>query len=315
MLRRRDTPTERAPIDVVGLILLVVFVSAFQTMIDKGRELDWFSSSFIVWMAITAFVALVTLVIWELTDDNPVLDLSVFRSRNWLVSTLTLGLMFGLFFGNIVLTPLWLQQMMGYTATWAGFATAPMGILAVLTAPLVGRLMARIDPRLIVTYGMTMLAVSFYMRAQLTAQADYMSIALAMFVLGAGVPACLVTLTSLAVSDLPPEKIAGGAGLQNFIRVMAMAVGASLTSTYWENATKQSRANLVAIIDSAVALPAPPGVLAESRLALFSKMVDAQSVMLATNNFYAMASGLILVFAAAVWLAKRPTAPLKQVGH
>lgn len=315
LLRARDTPTERAPIDVVGLMLLVVFVSAFQTMIDKGRELDWFSSSFIVWMAITAFVALVTLVIWELTDDNPVLDLSVFRSRNWLVSTLTLGLMFGLFFGNIVLTPLWLQQMMGYTATWAGFATAPMGILAVLTAPLVGRLMARIDPRLIVTYGMTMLAVSFYMRAQLTAQADYMSIALAMFVLGAGVPACLVTLTSLAVSDLPPEKIAGGAGLQNFIRVMAMAVGASLTSTYWENATKQGRAHLVAIIDPTVALPAPPGVSVESRLALFSKMVDAQSAMLATNNFYAMATGLILVFAAAVWLAKRPTAPLKQVGH
>src|SRR3546814_10274979 len=86
--------------------------------------------------------------------------LAVFRNRTWLVSTLSLGLMFGLFFGNIVLTPLWLQQMMGYTATWAGFATAPMGILAVLTAPIVGRLMSKIDPRLIVTYGMVVLAIS-----------------------------------------------------------------------------------------------------------------------------------------------------------
>src|SRR3546814_18188557 len=74
--------------------------------------------------------------------------------------------------------------MMGYTATWAGFATAPMGILAVVSAPIVGRLMTRIDPRLIVTYGMVMLAISFFMRAQLTAQADYMSVATAMFVLG-----------------------------------------------------------------------------------------------------------------------------------
>ena len=92
---------------------------------------------------------------------------------------------------------------------------------------------------------MAVLAVSFFMRAHLNAQADYMSVAIAMFVLGAGVPACLVTLTSLAVSDLPPEKVANGSGLQNFIRIMAMAVGASLTSTYWENATKASRANLV----------------------------------------------------------------------
>src|SRR3546814_3302652 len=114
-------------------------------MVDKGRELDWFSSSFIVWAAIVAAVALIALIIWELTDEEPILDLSVFLSRNWLISTVTMRLMFGLFFGNIVLTPLWHQQMMGYTATWAGFATAPMGILAVVSAPIVGRLMTRID--------------------------------------------------------------------------------------------------------------------------------------------------------------------------
>ena len=299
----------------MGLLLLVLFVSAFQTTIDKGRELDWFSSSFIVSMAITAAVALGALIIWELTDEEPVLDFSVFRSRNWLVSTVSLGLMFGLFFGNIVLTPLWLQQMMGYTATWAGFATAPMGILAVLTAPIVGRLMAKIDPRLIVTYGMVVLAISFFMRAHLNAQADFMSVATAMFVLGAGVPACLVTLTSLAVSDLPPEKMANGSGLQNFIRIMAMAVGASLTSTYWESATKASRANLVSIIDPTMMPSPPPGLSADGGRAVFSKAVDAQAVMLATNDFYAMATILILIFAGVIWLAKRPKGPLKQVGH
>lgn len=315
LMRNRETPIVRKRIDAVGLLLLIAFVSAFQAMIDKGRELDWFSSSFIVWMAITAAVALVLLIIWELTDEEPVLDLSVFRSRNWLVSTVSLGLMFGLFFGNIVLTPLWLQQMMGYTATWAGFATAPMGILAVLTAPIVGRLLAKIDPRLIVTYGMAVLAVSFYMRAHLNAQADYMSVAVAMFVLGACVPACLVTLTSLAVSDLPPDRVANGSGLQNFIRIMAMAVGASLTATYWEHGTKENRADLVSIVDPATTLPPLPGLPADSTLAAFSKMVDAQAVMLATNDFYAMATILILIFTGVVWLTKRPQGPLKQVSH
>jgi DHA2 family multidrug resistance protein len=174
--------------------------------------------------------------------------------------------------------------------------------------------MARIDPRLIVSYAMAVLAVFFYMRAHLNVQADYMSVAIAMFVLGAGVPACLVTLTSLAVSDLPPEKVANGSGLQNFVRIMAMAVGASLTSTYWEGAIKENRANLVSIIDPATTLT-PSGLSTDSGLAVFSKMVDAQAVMLATNDFYAMATILILIFAGVVWLAKRPKGPLKQVSH
>ncbi len=315
LLRNRETPIERSRIDVVGLGLLVVFVTAFQVMIDKGRELDWFSSGFIVGAAVTAAVALGLLIIWELTDDQPVLDLTLFRSRNWLVSTVTLALMFGLFFGNIVLTPLWLQQMMGYTATWAGFATAPMGALAVLTAPIVGRLLAKIDPRLIVTYGMAVLAVSFFMRARFTAQTDYFHVAMAMFVLGAGVPACLVTLTSLGVADLPRERAAGGAGLQNFIRIMAMAVGASLTSTYWDHMIKASRANLVANIDPMAGATPPPELPPEAGLPVFSKLVDAQAVMLATNRFYAMAAILILVFAGVIWLAKRPKGPLKPVSH
>lgn len=315
LMRRRETRTERTRIDVVGLLLLVVFVSAFQILIDKGRELDWFASPFIVGAAVVTIVALGALVIWELTDEDPVLDLSVFRSRNWLVSTVSLALMFGLFFGNIVLTPLWLQQMMGYTATWAGFATAPMGILAVVTAPIVGRLLSKVDPRIIVTAGMSVLSLSFYMRAHLTTQADYYSIAIAMFVLGAGVPACLVTLTSLAISDLPPEKAANGSGLQNFIRIMAMAVGASLSITYWENATKASRSDLVGIIDPTVTLATLSLPSADAGLAAFSRMVDVQAAMLATNNFYALATGLVLVFAGVVWLARRPTRPLEQVSH
>jgi DHA2 family multidrug resistance protein len=315
LLRKRETKIEQSRIDVVGLGLLVTFVSALQVMLDKGRELDWFSSNLIVGSAIVAALALVLLIVWELTDDEPVLDLSLFTSRNWLVSTVTLALMFGLFFGNIVLTPLWLQQMMGYTSTWAGFATAPIGILAVVTAPIVGRLMSKIDPRLIVTYGMVVLGISFFMRAHLTAQADYWHVAAAMLVLGAGVPACLVTLTSLGVADLPPERVAAGSGLQNFIRIMAMAIGASLTSTYWDHMTKASRANLVADIDPMAGTMAPAGPPADTGPFAFSGLVDQQAVMLATNDFYAMATILILLFAGVIWLAKRPKGPLKQVSH
>ncbi|MEM5432073.1 DHA2 family efflux MFS transporter permease subunit [Cupriavidus oxalaticus] len=315
-----ETTPERSRIDVVGLALLVTFVTAFQVMIDKGRELDWFESNFIVGSAVLAVISLVVLVIWELTDEAPALDLSVFKSRNWLGSTLSLSLMFGIFFGNIVLTPLWLQQQMGYTATWAGYATAPMGILAVVTAPIVGRLLPKVDARLIVSVGMGVLAASFLMRSQFTTQADYMSVAISMFVLGAGIPACIISLTSLGVSDLPDHKVTSGAGLQNFLRLMSSAVGASLTQTYWEHMAKFNRAELVGATNpsnlDAIAGTAQQLLGSETGAAtLLSRQVDAQAVMLATNDFYAMATVLMVASILVVWSVKRPKGPLKTVTH
>lgn len=320
LLRHRETPTERTPIDTVGLALLSIFVAALQIMIDKGRDLDWFASGFITGCGIVAACSLVLLVIWELTVAHPVIDLTVFRSRNWLISTLTLSLMFAIFFGNIVLTPLWLHMQMGYTATWAGYATAPMGILAVLSAPIVGRLLPRVDPRWIVTWGLGVLAVSFFMRAHMTSSVDFMTVAVAMFVLGAGIPACMITLTSLGVSDLPPEKVAGGAGLQNFLRIMAMAVGASVTQTYWEHLRKYNRAELVAAIDptNAHELSSQASAIGfdpERSRSLFSGLVDGQAVMLATNDFYAAATLLMLGLIALAWVMKRPNGPLRTVAH
>jgi MFS transporter, DHA2 family, multidrug resistance protein len=320
VLRGRETVIERSRIDGMGLALLVVFVTALQLMLDKGRELDWFSSNLIVSCAVVSVLSLVVLVIWELTDKDPVIDLSLFKSRNWLVSTVTLCLMYGIFFGNIVLTPLWLQQQMGYTATWAGYATAPMGILAVATSPLVGRLLPKIDPRWLVSYGMGMLAISFFMRVLLTTQVDFMSVAIPTFVLGAGIPACVITLTSLGVSDLPPQKIANGAGLQNFLRVLCMALGSSLTQTYWEHMAKFNRAELVAAIDPAARMAfastaSQAGVPRASTATLLSRMVDGQAVMLATNNFYALATALMIASIAVVWFVKRPKGPLKAIAH
>lgn len=320
LLRERETPTERARIDVVGLVLLATFVTSLQVMIDKGRDLDWFASGFIVACGVVAALSLALLIIWELTDSDPVIDLTVFKSRNWLLSTVTLSLMFAIFFGNIVLTPLWLHLQMGYTATWAGYATAPMGILAVISAPIVGRLLPRIDPRWIVTFGLGVLALSFFMRAHMTSSVDYMTVAIAMFVLGAGIPACVVTLTSLGVSDLPAEKVAGGAGLQNFLRIMSMAIGASVTQTYWEHMMKNSRAELVSVIDPTTMqdLASAAGSLglgADRSPLLFSGLVDGQAVMLATNDFYAAATLLMLALIALAWVIRRPKGPLKAVAH
>jgi DHA2 family multidrug resistance protein len=149
--RKRDPGDAQVPIDYVGLGLLVLWVGALQIMIDKGKELDWFGSTQIVVLAVVAVVGFAFFLAWELTEEHPIVDLRLFARRNFLMGTLALSVAYGLFFGNVVLLPLWLQQYMGYTATWAGMALAPVGMLAIMLSPWVGKNVGKIDPRKLAT--------------------------------------------------------------------------------------------------------------------------------------------------------------------
>ena len=160
------------PIDTVGLSLLVLWVGALQLMLDKGKELDWFSSPLIVGLAAVAVVGFAVFLVWELTDRHPVVDLRLFASRNFAFGTLALSIAYGLFFGNVVLMPLWLQQWMGYTATSAGMALAPVGVFAILLTPLVGRKVGVWDPRRMATGAFIVFGLVLWMRSQFTTQTD-----------------------------------------------------------------------------------------------------------------------------------------------
>ncbi len=122
LLRGRETPIERSPMDKIGIGLLALGLGSLQVMLDRGKDLDWFNSSTIIALGAVAFVGLAFFVAWELTDAHPAVDLRLFRRRNFTVGATALSLGYGVYFGNIVLLPLWLQTQLGYTATWAGLA-------------------------------------------------------------------------------------------------------------------------------------------------------------------------------------------------
>src|SRR3546814_6551729 len=140
-----ETKRVKARIDTIGLILLVVSVGAFQIMLDTGREHDWFGSAWVVMLAVVAAISFVAFVIWELTDANPVVDLRIFRFRGFSFSTLAISLGFGAFFSQVVLTPFWLQQVAGYTATDTGYVVAWLGVFAVLMSPVAAGSIGTID--------------------------------------------------------------------------------------------------------------------------------------------------------------------------
>ena len=131
-------------------------------MLDQGRELDWFNSTEIVVLTIIAAVGLIALIIWELTDDNPVVDVSLFKSRNFTVGCVSTSLAFLVYSGTVVLIPLLLQQVYNYTATWAGLAAAPVGLLPILLAPIIGKFGNKIDMRILITVSFMVLCTHLF---------------------------------------------------------------------------------------------------------------------------------------------------------
>ncbi|MCB1796999.1 MAG: DHA2 family efflux MFS transporter permease subunit, partial [Candidatus Competibacteraceae bacterium] len=147
LFRGRETPRRNSPVDFVGLGLLVVGIGTLQILLDKGNELDWFGSSFIIGLACLAAIALAFFIVWELTDAHPVVDLRLFGRRNFAIGVTCLMVGSIAFFGTVVVLPLWLQSYQGYTPLWAGKVIAFGGVLALLLGPVVGANIHRIDAR------------------------------------------------------------------------------------------------------------------------------------------------------------------------
>lgn len=313
-----ETRTLRTRIDVIGLVLLVVFVGALQLMLDTGREYDWFDSSWIVGLAVVAVVGFAAFLIWELTEAQPIVDLSVFRFRGFVAGTVAISLGFGAFFAQIVLTPLWLQQVVGYTATNAGYVVAWIGLFAVIVSPLAARLTDVIDVRITITGGILWLFLMSFLRAQWTADADYWTLALPHILQGVGVPFFFIGLTALALGSVPPEKVVAAAGLMSFLRTLSGAIGTAIATSMWDSAGATARGGLVPSLNDAQGamdrMQAAGLTLEQARLAL-DRLVEVQAATLGAVQVFSVAGVVFLVAAASVWVAPRPRKGALQAGH
>ncbi|XHS80350.1 DHA2 family efflux MFS transporter permease subunit [Burkholderiaceae bacterium UC74_6] len=321
--RQRETPTKKLPIDSVGLGLLVLWVGSLQIVLDKGKELDWFHSPTIVAMALVAAIGFVIFLIWELTEEHPIVDLKLFKRRNFAIGAVTLSLAWLVYFGNVVLLPLWLQQFQGYTATAAGFALAPVGVLAVLLSPLVGKILPKVDPRWISTTSFLVFTAVLLMRSEFTPQVDQWSIMIPTFIQGAAV-ACLFTpLLSVVVSGLDPARIPSATGLSNFVRITAGAFGTSITTTLWDDRATLHHAHLTEAITNAsaetgdaFALFGKLGLGAQQAAAQLNRFIDQQAATMAADDIFIGSALMFTLLIALVWLARpvRSQAPVDAGG-
>ena len=309
--QKRDPGPRRSPFDAIGLALLVVWIGALQIMVDKGKELDWFGSTQIVVLAVVAVVGLAFFLAWELTEEHPIVDLRLFGGRNFLMGTLALSVAYGLFFGNVVLLPLWLQQYMGYTATWAGLATAPVGILAIIISPWVGKNVARIDPRRLTTVAFLGFALVLVMRSHFNVQADFRTILIPTVLQGAAMAFFFIPLQAIIFSGLTPDRMPAAAGLSNFVRITAGAIGTSIFTTLWENRAALHHAELAEMVNSSsTAATATMGQLGAAGLdpaqamAMVNRMIDQQAYTMAVDDLFLLSGMLFLVLLVLVWATK-----------
>ena len=306
--RKRDPGPRRVPLDFVGLGLLVLWVGALQIMIDKGKELDWFASGQIVTLAVVAVVGFLFFLAWELTEEHPIVDLRLFARRNFLMGTLSLSIAYGLFFGNVVLFPLWLQQYMGYTATWAGLATAPVGILAIILSPWVGKNVGRIDPRRLATVAFLGFALVLWMRSHFNVQADFRTILIPTVLQGAAMAFFFIPLQAIVFSGLTPDRMPAAAGLSNFVRITAGAFGTSLFTTLWEDRAVMHHAHMAETINRSndaatqtLSQLGAAGYSPEQALASVNRIVDQQAYTMAATDIFYLSSMLFVLLIAMVW--------------
>ncbi|AQH00686.1 EmrB/QacA family drug resistance transporter [Burkholderia sp. KK1] len=310
--RERETPVKRIPIDKVGLLSLIAWVASLQIMLDKGKDLDWFNSPLIVGLGVFALVSFAFFLIWELTEKSPVVDIKLFTGRNFLGGTVAISVAYAVFFSNLVLLPQWMQEYLGYRSVDAGLATAPLGIFAVILAPVMGKLMPRSDARVLATLAFLGFATVFFMRSHYTTGVDTWTLVVPTLLQGIPTALFFVPLTAIILSGLPPSKIPAAAGLSNFVRVFAGAVGTSLANTGWNDRTILHHSQLVeqasvhnpVFVDAIGSVQGALGGSPSQALAFFERTLTTQAAMLGLNDIFWLSAVIFIAIVPLIWLTK-----------
>jgi len=310
--RTRESPTRKLPIDTVGLMLLVTWVAAFQIMLDKGKDLDWFGSPLILTLGLVALVAFVYFIIWELNTDHPVIDLRLFGRRNFFGGTIAISIGYGVFFGNLVLLPQWLQQYLGYRSIDSGLSTAPIGIFAVILMPVIGKFLPHVDARKVATASFVFFAGVFFMRSHYNLEVDQVSVILPTLLQGIPMAMFFVPLTVLLLSGLPPERIPAAAGLSSFVRVFCGAIGTSVATTAWNSRTITHHAQLTehatvynpALQQMYSGLQSNLGVTQGQATGIIERILNAQAAMIGLNDIFWISGVIFLLIIPLIWIIK-----------
>jgi DHA2 family multidrug resistance protein len=218
-------------IDYWGMGMLVVGIGALQYVLDKGQQADWFASTLIVVLSVIAAVALVALVLHQLKSTRPIIDLHLFKDRTYATGVFLMTVLGFVLYGSLVLLPVMLQTLFGYSSLEAGKAMAPRGVGSMLVMPIVGYLTAHFDPRKMLAFGLAIGGVTLLWLGQLNLNAGYWDIFWPQFLQGAGMALLFVPLTTVSMATIARERMGYATSMFNLMRNVGGSVGIAVTAT------------------------------------------------------------------------------------
>lgn len=308
-------------VDYVGIALLTLGLGSLQIVLDKGQREDWFNSNFIVALSTIAAVCLVTLVIWELYTDKPILDLRIFKDRSFATGSWVMFFTFFAFFGSIVLLPLYLQTLMGYTAYLAGVVLGPGAFLTLIMLPLAGKLSQRIDARLLVVFGLLGTAYSVYYMSGFNGQISFRTAVMARLIQGIGMPFIFVAVTYVTMAYVPKEKMNNASAIFNLLRNLGASFGTAFISAMlqWRSQYHQFRLSdhltqfnpqlmeRLSQLNSYLQYRSK-GVgdhLLAAKQAMYAQL-QHHAAVLAFNDVFYLEAVILVILVGTVWIIRRP---------
>lgn len=232
-------------VDYAGLTLLAVGLGCLQIVLDKGQLEDWFSSGFILALTVVSGVCLISLVFWELRAENPILDLRIFKDRSFATGNIVMFLGFFAFFGSIVLLPLYLQTLLGYTSFLAGVVLGPGGILTLVMLPVAGKLTQRFDARILLGLGLLFNAYSLLYMSGFNLNIDFTTAVTGRVIQGIGMPFFFVTIAYVTMAYVPNPQMNNASAIFNLLRNLGGSVGVAFVTTLLARRAQFHQARLV----------------------------------------------------------------------
>jgi DHA2 family multidrug resistance protein len=311
--------THRRRVDWIGIVLLVLGLGAAQMVLDRGERADWFEATWVWGFTIFSVVTLGSFVAWELSIDEPVVKLRLLRDRGFAVGCGLISFMAFILFGSLAMWPLYLQNLMGYSAAQSGWASAPRGVATGLSMFLVGRLARWIDARLLMAFGLLLLVYGQWRMSQFSLQYGWWQIVAPTICQGAGLGFIFTLLSTTSLSRLPREEMSNAASVYNLMRNLGASFGIAILGTLlirrgqYHQAVLASwsspyyppfHAALTALSHKLEALTGSDGSMRAA--AILAGQVRAQATMLAFEDVFLVAGSLGLIMLLGIALLPRP---------
>lgn len=232
-LRDFESKKEKKPVDFVGFFLLAVAVTCLQIILDKGEQFDWMRSPIIQTLSVISFLGFAYLIVWELLHPHPLINLRLFKVRSYSVSVIFMGVMYAMYFGSVVLIPLWLQTNMGYNSIWAGIAVAPIGIAPVCLSLFSGIVVNKVGVLKPLFVCFVFFSLSCFYTAFFNTDVDIHHIWASRFLVGCGLIFFITPLFALSIQDIKGQDLPTSTGIFHFVRTMSGGIGTSIFTTLW----------------------------------------------------------------------------------